>query len=128
MTASPARGLWQGRERGRRTTARRRHAPEQVRGEQVDARTDLFALGVMMYEVRAGQHPFRRASAFETLHAVITIDPPDPSTVDGRVPPALAAIVMRLLKKAPEARFQSASDLAWTPQQIASRLPGDCPP
>jgi Tol biopolymer transport system component len=89
-------------------------APEQARGESPDPRADLFALGVMMYEMLSGQHPFRGASVFETLHAILTREPPDLQCVNERVPPALARIVMRLLQKAPEARFQSARDLAWS--------------
>ena len=95
-------------------------APEQVRGEPIDGRADLFALGVMLYEMLGGRHPFRRDSAFETLHAVLTFDPPDVQTVDGRIPPALSAIVMRLLRKAPAGRFQSALDLTWALEQIAA--------
>ncbi|HSC27944.1 MAG TPA: protein kinase, partial [Vicinamibacterales bacterium] len=94
-------------------------APEQIKGETIDARADLFALGVMMYEMLAGQHPFRRASTFETLHAVITIDPPDVSALNGTVPARIASVVMRLLNKAPDARFHSAADLGWTLQQMA---------
>ena len=89
-------------------------APEQARGESPDPRADLFALGVMMYEMLAGQHPFRGASVFETLHAILTREPADLFAVNERVPPALGRIVMRLLQKAPEARFQSARDLAWS--------------
>ena len=89
-------------------------APEQARGEMPDPRADLFALGVMMYEMLTGQHPFRGASVFETLHAILTRDPPDLMAVNERVPPRSARIVMRLLEKSPEARFQSARDLAWS--------------
>ena len=89
-------------------------APEQARGESSDPRSDLFALGVMMYEMLGGQHPFRGASVFETLHAILTRDPADLLEVNDRVPPALARIVMRLLQKSPDARFQSARDLAWS--------------
>ncbi len=63
-------------------------APEQVRGEQVDPRTDLFALGAMLYELLAGRHPFRRSSTFETLHAVLSVDPPDWPGEPARAPPA----------------------------------------
>ena len=102
-------------------------APEQVKGEIVDVRTDLFALGVVLYEMLAGQHPFRQGSTFETLHAVITHDPAPLSAVDGRVPASLAAIVMRLLKKPLEERFQSASDVAWTLHQLANSPAADVP-
>ncbi len=98
-------------------------APEQARGESPDPRTDLFALGVMMYEMLAGQHPFRGASVFETLHAILTREPLDLLAVNERVPPALARIVMRLLQKAPEARFQSARDLAWSLAQATDTTP-----
>ena len=89
-------------------------APEQARGESPDPRSDLFALGVMMYEMLAGTHPFRGASVFETLNAILTRDPTELQELNERVTPALARIVMRLLQKSPDARFQSARDLAWT--------------
>lgn len=94
-------------------------APEQARGESPDPRADLFALGVMMYEMLAGKHPFRGASVFETLHAILTREPEDLLAVNERVPPVLARIVMRLLHKSPDARFQSARDLAWSLGQAA---------
>ena len=83
-------------------------APEQARGESPDPRSDLFALGVMMYEMLAGQHPSRGADVFETLHAILTREPPDlgPSA-NASQPRAWSRIVMRLLQKAPDARFQS---------------------
>jgi len=93
-------------------------APEQVKGEHVDARADLFALGVMLYEMLVGQHPFRGASTFESLHAVLTITPEDPSLLNAQVPPALGRIAMRLLAKDPDARFQSALDVVWALEQI----------
>jgi eukaryotic-like serine/threonine-protein kinase len=102
-------------------------APEQLSGERADARVDLFALGVMSYEMLGGQHPFRRASTFETLHAVLTIDPPDLSTINERVPPPLARIAMRLLKKVPDARFQSALDLGWALEQVAGASAAPAP-
>ena len=97
-------------------------APEQVRGESPDPRADLFALGVMMYEMLTGQHPFRGASVFETLHAILSREPTDLLSVNDRIPPALARIVMRLLEKSPDARFQSARDLAWSLSEAPSRV------
>ena len=98
-------------------------APEQIRSELVDGRADLFALGIMLYEMMAGRHPFRGASTFETLHAVLTVDPPDLSAVAEHVPLPVERIVMRLLSKAPEARFQSAPDLIWALEQAAESSP-----
>jgi serine/threonine protein kinase len=87
-------------------------APEQVRGEAVDARADLFALGVILHELLSGERPFRGASTFEVLHAVLSSEPPDLAELRD-VPDSIAQIVKRLLAKAPLARFQSAEDLAW---------------
>ena len=91
-------------------------APEQVKGDPVDARTDLFALGSILFELMTGQRAFVREHTIDTLHAIVHDDPPD------LLPPgtALTAIVRRLLAKAPEARFQSAADLLWALEQIDS--------
>jgi eukaryotic-like serine/threonine-protein kinase len=91
-------------------------APEQVKGDPVDARTDLFALGSILFELMTGQRAFVRDHTIDTLHAIVHDDPPD------LLPPgtAMTAIVRRLLAKAPDARFQSAADLLWALQQIDS--------
>ena len=91
-------------------------APEQVNGDPVDARTDLFALGSILFELMTGHRAFVRDHTIDTLHAIVHDDPPD------LLPPgtALTAIVRRLLAKAPEARFQSAADLLWALEQIGS--------
>ena len=94
-------------------------APEQVKGDNVDARADLFALGAIVYEMLAGHHAFRRASTFESLHAVLTSEPPGLMSLNPQVPALLGRIVMRLLEKAPEARFQSALDVLWALEQVA---------
>jgi len=93
-------------------------APEQVRGGPVDARADLFAVGVITYEMLAGSNPFKRASIVETLHATLTADAPDLTAAVPGIPPALAKLVMRLLEKNPQARFLSAQDLAWALEQL----------
>ncbi len=96
-------------------------APEQVRGGDVDARSDLFALGATMYEMLSGQRPFSGGSTFESLHAILTSEPADLIDVNPQVPPALADIVKRLLEKSPDARFQSAAGLAAALEHIAER-------
>ena len=94
-------------------------APEQVRGGPVDARADLFAVGVITYEMLTGRNPFKRASIVETLHATLTADVRDLAAAGSGIPPAVAKLVMRLLEKSPQARFQSAQDLAWALEQLA---------
>ena len=88
-------------------------APEQVRGENVDGRTDLFALGTMLYEALAARPPFGRGSAIETMNAILTADPAPLQDVSPDVPAALARITHRCLEKRPEDRFQSAADPAF---------------
>jgi Tol biopolymer transport system component len=92
-------------------------APEQLKGERADARADLFALGVILYEMLARRHPFRGSSTFETLRAILETEPRDLCD-DDRIPQPLAQIAMRLLRKPREARFQSAADLAWSLEQL----------
>ena len=86
-------------------------SPEQVRGEQVDARSDIFSLGTVLHEMLTGRPPFQRATAAETMAAILKEEPVEP--LSPGVPPALARIIARCLEKAREARFQSARDLAF---------------
>ena len=86
-------------------------SPEQVRGEAVDARSDIFSVGAVLYEMLTGRPAFTRETAAETMTAILKEDPPPPLSAD--VPPALARIVSRCLEKTREMRFQSARDLAF---------------
>jgi eukaryotic-like serine/threonine-protein kinase len=86
-------------------------APEQVRGETVDRRADIFALGVMLYEMIAGCRPFKADSTLATLDAVLTRQPPPLSNLNRQIPPALAHIVRRCLEKSPDDRFATIADL-----------------
>jgi tetratricopeptide (TPR) repeat protein/TolB-like protein len=83
-------------------------APEQVIGREADARSDLFALGVTMYEMLAGERPFKANSTVDTLNFTLALTPADIREVRNEVPSSLARVVSRLLEKTPEARFQSA--------------------
>ena len=85
-------------------------SPEQVRGDPVDARTDLFSLGAVLYELLSGRRAFPGASPVESGYAILHHEPePLPATV----PPAVAQVVRRCLEKDPARRFQSARDLAF---------------
>jgi Tol biopolymer transport system component len=88
-------------------------APEQVRGEPADARTDIFALGAVLYEMLSGESAFHRDTPAETMTAALKDDPPELSGPAHPVSPSLDRIVRRCLEKSPEQRFQSAKDLSF---------------
>jgi hypothetical protein len=88
-------------------------APEQVRGEAADPRTDIFAFGAVLYEMLSGARAFRRDTPAETMTAVLKDDPPELSDPVRPVSSALERIVRRCLEKHPEQRFQSARDLSF---------------
>ena len=85
-------------------------SPEQVRGEAVDARSDIFSLGAILFEMLTGRPAFTRENAADTMAAILKEDSPALATT---VAPALERIVSRCLEKSREARFQSARDLAF---------------
>ena len=93
-------------------------APEQVRGEAADSRTDLFALGAVLHELASGQRAFTRPTAAETMTAILREDPPDLAAATPPVPPALARIVRHALEKDPHDRFQNARDFAFALQAL----------
>jgi Tol biopolymer transport system component len=94
-------------------------APEQVRGETVDHRADIFAFGAILYELVTRQRAFKKPTSAETMTAILHEDPPAilPST-EG-LSPGLLRIVQRCLEKKPERRFQSASDLAFALEALS---------
>ena len=95
-------------------------SPEQVRGEAADARSDIFSFGVVLYELLAGERPFRGDTAVQTMNATLTEDPPELASTGRALPPAFERVVRHCLEKNPEERFQSARDLAFALDALSS--------
>ncbi|HVG30478.1 MAG TPA: protein kinase [Pyrinomonadaceae bacterium] len=94
-------------------------SPEQLRGQQVDPRTDIFSFGAVLYEMFAGRRAFQRDSAADTISAILKEDPPELSETNKEVNPALDRVVRRCLEKNREQRFHSASDLAFALESLS---------
>jgi len=97
-------------------------APEQVRGEAPDARTDVFALGAILFELVTRRRPFRGSSEGEILAAILRDEPPPPSLLHPAVPPALDAVARRCLAKSPAERFASAREVAAALETVLASL------
>ncbi len=101
-------------------------SPEQAQGLAVDARSDVFSFGVVLYELLTRKHPFRRETPTATLGAILETDPKPPGQVASALPRDLEKIVLRCLRKEPDRRFQSMADLELELQEVAAEL--DSPP
>lgn len=88
-------------------------SPEQVRGKPTDARSDIFALGTILYEMLSGQRAFEKDSSADTMAAILKEDPPELSGEGKKIPPAVDRVVRHCLEKNPAERFQSARDFAF---------------
>jgi eukaryotic-like serine/threonine-protein kinase len=104
-------------------------APEQVRGLAADHRSDIFALGSMLYEMLSGTRAFGGATSADVMTAVLNEEPPEAPLAERHVRPALARVVRRCLEKNPAARFQSTEDLAFALEGLStSSDAGDASP
>src|SRR3981081_2343586 len=94
-------------------------SPEQVRGTAVDARSDIFSFGAVIYEMLSGKRAFHRDTAADTMSAILKEDAPDLNESNRNVSPALERIVQHCLEKNPESRFHSASDIAFDLEHLS---------
>ena len=86
-------------------------SPEQARGEELDARSDLFSLGVLLYEMATAHHPFDRRNRTLTTEAILHARPPHASSLNAALPAALDTIITKALEKDRELRWQRAADI-----------------
>ena len=86
-------------------------SPEQVRGDEIDTRSDLFSLGVVLYELATGKRPFVGKNRILLTNAILNAQPAVPSKVNPSLPAALDAIVAKTLEKDRDRRYQHATDI-----------------
>ncbi|MSO61500.1 MAG: serine/threonine protein kinase [Acidobacteria bacterium] len=113
-------------------------APEQIRAQAVDGRTDLFAFGAVLFEMLTGSRAFQRDTSADTMTAILKEDPPDLISANAQIPPSLDRIVRHCLEKNAAERFQSARDVAFALDALsgtgassaasAALLAGQAPP
>ncbi len=102
-------------------------SPEQVRGQALDQRSDIFSFGCVLYEMLSGRPPFKQETAADTVSAILHEDPQTLTSSGREIPAVLAGFVTRCLEKAPDDRFSSAHDLALALQAESGALVGWAP-
>ncbi len=100
-------------------------SPEQAKGESVDARSDIFSLGILIYEMTSGYHPFSKPSAIETLSSILKDSTPAVSVKPKTVNPVLAPILRKALAKEPGDRYQNVADLAADIRKLLRETSGE---
>lgn len=97
-------------------------SPEQISGQLVDARSDIFALGIVLYELVTGRRPFGHESELLAITAILNENPTRPCEVIGDLPAELEAVILRALEKDPSRRYQSASEMQMALEQVLRNL------
>ncbi len=95
-------------------------SPEQLRDEELDGRSDLFALGVVLYQCLTGQQPFQADSIPALAHKILHASPTPPRSLNAGIPPSVASSMLRVLEKRPDERFQSGAKLVEALEPTAS--------
>lgn len=102
-------------------------SPEQVRGQQLDSRSDIFSLGCMLYEMFSGTHPFHGETRPDTMSAILNHDPAPISDSRTDLPPAIDVVIRQCLNKDPDERFDSARDVAFALGAMSQSQTGQLP-
>jgi tetratricopeptide (TPR) repeat protein len=95
-------------------------SPEQLRGDPLDQRSDIYSFGILLCEMTTGRHPFRRASSMETMAAILRDPPALDETGSSELSPGLMVVIRRLLSKIPAERYQSMSEVRVDLARLAS--------
>jgi serine/threonine protein kinase len=97
-------------------------SPEQLRGRDLDFKTDLFSFGVMLYELAGGQHPFAGSDTASTIARVLETEPPEVSTLNAACPAELNQIIGKALRKEPAERYETTRDLVADLERLRDRM------
>ena len=98
-------------------------SPEQIRGAELDARSDLYSLGITLYEALTGRVPFNAQSDYEVRKSHVELPPPSPRSIDGSLPESVEKVLMKVLAKNPDERYQSAQEFKKAIESMGSSPP-----